>query len=271
MSEALKQDDNKLSEIDHWSERWEGQTIPEKDVAFDLNYIGFKEAHQILTSILEKDSSKTVLEIGSFPGSYMWYFNHVFGYQPYGVEYVEWCCEASRHYMKAKNIDATIYHADFFEFSDSDKIKEKYDVVSSFGFVEHFDDTADVVLRHARLTKKEGHVVIMIPNHSGFYGRLLKWISPEKHKIHNLMDYERLVQPVLDDDRLDLVYGGYIGHLGLWNVSLYSSLEKKSPLLRKIVRAPMWCLEQLAHYSVPNNKVTSPMACIVVKVKEDIN
>ncbi len=248
MSDLLQinNDENKLSDEEHWSSRWEGQTIPEKDISFDLNYIAFKEAHQVLTSILEKDSLKTVLEVGSFPGSYMWYFNHVFGYKPYGVEYVEWCCEAARHYLKTQKIDATVYHADFFSFSAFENIQQKYDVVTSFGFVEHFEDTKDVVLRHARLTKKNGHVVIMIPNHSGIYGYLLKLICPEKHKIHNLMDYDRLVAPILEDERLELVKGGYLGHLGFWNISLYSSLEKKSSTLRKLVRAPLWCLSKKA-------------------------
>ena len=79
---------------------------------------------------------------------------------------------------------------DFFSF-DSDI---KYDIVCSFGFVEHFEDTEPVLRRHCHLVKPGGRLLITMPNFLGLNGLLHKWFDPENYNKHNLkaMDLNRL-------------------------------------------------------------------------------
>lgn len=72
--------------------------------------------------------------------------------------------------------------ADFFNF-DTDK---QYDIVFSIGFIEHFDDTKDVIERHVRLLSDEGNLLIVLPNFRGLNGLVQYLFDRKNFKVHNL-------------------------------------------------------------------------------------
>ena len=80
--------------------------------------------------------------------------------------------------------------SDFFEFK-SDK---KYDIAFSYGFVEHFEDTKDVIARHIDLVSKNGQLLMLIPNFLGLNGMIQYRFDKQNLEAHNLkaMDIDYL-------------------------------------------------------------------------------
>jgi len=72
--------------------------------------------------------------------------------------------------------------SDFFSFESTDK----YDIVFSLGFIEHFENTKDVIERHIKLLSDIGNLLIILPNLRGLNG-FIQWLFDRKNlRIHNL-------------------------------------------------------------------------------------
>ena len=250
---------NKLATKNYWSEEW-GLSKPL--LTFNPNLTFFKEIHKELEKHLPKDDTKTCLEIGCYPGTYMWYFNHFFKYKISGIEYLDNYIEKCRANMSSLNVDAEIIHADLFEYTAP---HNGWDVVASFGFIEHFKDTELVIKKHLDMVKPGGYLVLVIPNHAGFNGKILKAIDPKRYKIHNHMSYEQMKNDLLKNRNVKILKGGYMGHIGFWNCALYDYLGKKGKLVYLAARAPLYILEKIGQYIVPNSKTFSPNSVIIAK------
>jgi SAM-dependent methyltransferase len=74
-----------------------------------------------------------------------------------------------------------IVQADFLTW----KPGRQYDVVASFGFIEHFEDPADIVARHFALTKPGGYVVLEMPNFARGQKLLNSVFNPQTIKACN--------------------------------------------------------------------------------------
>lgn len=129
---------NLLTDREFWQEYWknhEYQKIPAK--------VPFKKF------LSRFDGANSFIEIGGFPGVFAAYF-YKKGVKD--VSLLDFYIDKSmvNKFEEINNIpQGTIscIESDFFKF-ETDK---KYDMVFSFGFIEHFKDTKDVVQRHANL------------------------------------------------------------------------------------------------------------------------
>jgi len=193
----------------------------------------------------------------------MWYFNAVFGYQVSGLEYIGWCCDKTRELLKGEGIKSDVIQGDLFTWQPESP-EARWDVVASFGLIEHFDDTATVIRKHLDLLKPGGHLVIGIPIHSGIYGRILKSIDIEEYAIHNHMNYNDMVRALDGTGEAQIVAGGYCGRIGFWNTGLYTRMRKKGKIAYTLARAPFWALERLGRI-LPNTKTLSPNALVVAR------
>jgi SAM-dependent methyltransferase len=182
------------------------------------------------------------------------------------MEYVDWCCEETRGNLANAGIPGDVIHADLFDYQlESDE--QGWDVVCSFGLVEHFSDTREVVQKHLDLVRPGGLIALTIPNHSGINGPLMKVINRKQHAAHNLMSYEDLEAGVIATENADVVAGGYLGRLGFWNVGLYPRIAGTGyayPLLR----APFYLAEKAGRI-LPNTKLFSPNAAIIARKRSD--
>lgn len=57
---------------------------------------------------------------------------------------------------------------DFFS-PTLDRLAATFDLVASFGFVEHFADPLPVIKRHIEFFRPKGNVAVVIPNLQGIY------------------------------------------------------------------------------------------------------
>jgi len=64
---------------------------------------------------------------------------------------------------------------------------QQYDVVCSFGFIEHFKDLDEVLIKHIQLAKEGGSIMVDVPNlKSPLYYLLYSIFEPEVLKNHEL-------------------------------------------------------------------------------------
>lgn len=146
----------------------------------------------LMAQSLPKAEQLKVLEVGSAPGEHLLLFHQKFGYSPYGIEYTEAGAEANRRLFAQHDIDvAQVICADVFSPMVAERYAGYFDVVSSFGFVEHFTDVRPVIQCHLELLKEGGWLVVQIPRLSGFNYWLAWLFNRETLPMHNLHIMER--------------------------------------------------------------------------------
>jgi len=221
----------------------------------------FRDIHRLLKRHLRTDTAIRFLEVGCYPGTYLWYFNKYFGYHVEGIEYLEDCARRCAEHMRELKTPATVRHGDLFSETG------QWDVVCSVGLVEHFNDVRAVIDRHLDLVRSGGWLVLIIPNHAGINGAVLKMIDRKKYDIHNHMAYETMEAAVSESGRAEIIEGGYYGRIGFWSSGLYEKVKPMGKLLYFLVRAALDVIERAAQYVMPNTKLFAPHCALIARKK----
>ncbi len=183
----------------------------------------------------------TVIEIGSAPGRELITVHRKFGYVPYGVEYTENGVKANRNLFLIHGIDPeNVIHADFFDRGFQEAYCERFDVVMSHGFIEHFTDLNGVIAGHVNLLKPGGLLLITIPNLRGFNWPVSRFFSKRPLKAHNqaIIKKKKLLF-YCDREELAVLRCKYIGTL---NFGITCERDDNTPkqflmdLLKKLQR-----------------------------------
>jgi SAM-dependent methyltransferase len=168
-----------LTEREFWEEEYIWTDVqlparPDPDFSFDRALMTAFARHAA------PRAGESVLEIGCAPAKWLVHLAERYGADVQGVEYSAKGADISRANLAACGVEGTIHTADFFAFET-----EPVDVVVSLGFIEHFDDTADVFARHVALVKPGGRLVIGVPNFRGVNGMLQRFGDAPYLALHN--------------------------------------------------------------------------------------
>lgn len=158
----------------------------------------------------------TLMEVGCGRSQLLPYFATRFGLKVAGLDYSEVGCDMARRILARENVTGDIHCGDLWTY---DRFPAPgYDVVFSFGLVEHFEDTANIVRGLARFARPGGRVLTLIPNMRGAVGVLQKVLSREIYDIHVPLSVEMLIQGHLDAG-LTIESSGYLlpAHFGVCN------------------------------------------------------
>ena len=259
----------RLSKKEQWESRW--SRANKSKLAFDPEQPLFRETHRILHNYLPQTDNGKFLEVGAYPGKYLWYFHKYFGYEPWGVEYVESCAHQAQEMLDSAKIPAHIIVEDFFNLDSDQYIEGKgWDLVASFGFVEHFDEPEAAVSKHLEVTRPGGMVVVSVPNHAGWNGKIMRYIDKDKWKQHNCMSLNDLVEAFNKAGHNKILFSGHAGHIGFWNACVYENAKEIMGKLYPLLRAPLWSIEKLGQWVVPNNKYSSPEILVIAKKLDEL-
>lgn len=133
-----------------------------------------------------------LLEVGCARSAWLPYFRREFGFRVAGLDYSEIGCRQARAVLARAGVEGEIVLGDLFD--PPDRILGAFDVVVSFGVVEHFDDTAAALRAMARLLRPEGLLFVNIPNLAGVLGPLQRLLHRETYELHVPMDREALAR-----------------------------------------------------------------------------
>jgi 2-polyprenyl-3-methyl-5-hydroxy-6-metoxy-1,4-benzoquinol methylase len=157
-------------------------------------------------------SRADVLELGCAPGTML---QRIHRLQPKlrlsGVDYAEEGCRTTAATLKSMGLPANVYHGDV----RTTQLSTQFDVVMSFGLIEHFDDPAEIIRCHSRFCRPGGTVAITVPN---FTSPIVKALSsrfcPDNLAIHNLqiMNQAALRSAFQTAGLSDISVGGDGGH-----------------------------------------------------------
>ena len=108
---------------------------------------------------------KTVFEVGCFPGGYLAYFGSK-GLELNGIDLSNRVLTDLIPFYKSQQLKTGILQqGNFFEFD----VGKGFDLVCSFGFVEHFEQWQQVVKKHVALLNMGGYMIITAPNFRGAF------------------------------------------------------------------------------------------------------
>ena len=193
--------DNLLTDRQFWVNYWESKTG--LSVNIPANYLFHKE----LASIITTQNVKTAIELGGFPGYYAIYLKKYRQMQTTLLDYFIHQGLVNQLLEKngLQNGDINIIEADLFNYTPA----EQYDMVLSFGLIEHFSDTKSIIKTHLAFLKPGGTLFITLPNFTGVNGWVQRKFDRENYDKH----YIESMNPALLAD--------YCRKLGLKNVEAY--------------------------------------------------
>lgn len=158
------------------------------------------------------------LELGCAPGQCSAALSESTDWNVYGIDYSD-DADLFPKTLSVVGKEATVYKQDIFE----KKLDKKFDIVCSFGLVEHFRGklSEDIYEIHDHYTKNGGYIAIEMPNMTGFH---YFW-----HYIFDRPDLDNHNVDVMQIGALDWfvergyepIYRDYVGVLRLWGNSGY--------------------------------------------------
>ena len=204
-------------------------------------------------------------EVGCYPGDFLAYLCRKFGYRANGIDRTPFVKDRLPAFLRTAGICVgKLFCGDFF----ATEFRDRYDVVCSFGFIEHFTDFAEAIEKHVSLVKPGGFLVMSCPN----FRRLqyvLHWaIDRENLRRHVLSAMDlRVWNRVLRRRNMQILHAGYYGKIGFWH-------ENAAPnaVQRKIISFATRASLALATQITKPNRFASPyMICICQKPNREHN
>jgi hypothetical protein len=160
--------------------------------------------------------------------------------------------------LRRAGVPGQVVEADLF--SPPTSLHHAFDVVVSFGVVEHFTNTSACVAAMARFLKPGGCMITEIPNLAGLGGKLQRIACPDILSVHVVMSARDLEQAHLDAG-LHVDSCGYLINGGFSNLNF--SCRHAGPGFQVISRLPMMLTSpfiamEATRFSTPPNRLTSP-------------
>lgn len=173
---------------------------------------------------------KTCLEIGYYPGKFLAVFGEK-GYVLNGIDFFTESQNSSILWLKKCGYNiGSFYKSDLWDF----KVSESYDIVCSFGLIEHFKNWKEVLNKHIELTKTAGTIMIDVPNLNSFLYRFLyKLFEPRVLKNHesSAMNISNICH-VFKENKCDIKKADYFGYFYFRFVTRH---DKISVIVSKII------------------------------------
>jgi len=179
-----------LTDVDFWESCWNQFNLP---CELDWNS-SFDRCLGVAIKENLPSASGKVLEVGCAPGKWLAFMAREFDLRPSGVEYSESGIRLTRENFRLLGIKPDeIIAGDFFKVNPS----PQFDVVMSFGFIEHFHDVDAVISLHLKWLKPGGKLILGLPNFRGIYFPIQYVLDKKILAKHNLgimnLEYFRVV------------------------------------------------------------------------------
>ena len=178
-------------------------------------------------------AGRTLLEVGCAQSSWLPYFHRVHGLRVVGIDYSPTGCDMARRLLEEAGVPGDIRERDLF--AESPDLDGSADYLFSLGFIEHFEDTVDVLRRMRRILKPGGRILTIVPNFAGWLGTVQKFVHPDVYRMHVILDRS-------DVDRAHrqagfaTVESGYLGSIASEVVKYPEASTLRLRILRKVLK-----------------------------------
>lgn len=131
-----------------------------------------------------KKEDVKICEIGFGDGKLLKKIADRFNYDPWGIEYSKEAVQTAE-----KEVHGIL--GDIFDETLANQYKEKFDIVFSYGFIEHIIPPEKAVQAHLNVLKPGGLLVLQIPRFKKFNWLKAKLFRPDLLPLHNLTIMEQ--------------------------------------------------------------------------------
>ena len=191
----------KYSDSKFWNEYWKQEKRESEDFIFE----------NLLNKIIQWKKVHSYMEIGGAPGSIMSFMAKVHNMDVSTVDFCDW--KILNGFLKKQGLkNYKIYNEDFSNFN-VEKHNKQYDMVASWGFVEHFDlETSGLFIQKQKaLVADDGYLIVELPNIRGLNWLIYRVFNNALLKIHNTktMDLKFINSEILKGNEFKILYSNY--------------------------------------------------------------
>ncbi len=154
------------------------------------------------------------LELGCFPGRYLAAIGQR-GHELHGIDRTPRVLTDLPRWLESIGCRTGSFRQDdVFEHA----FERQYDIVCSFGLIEHFEDWASLVRIHAKLVAAGGLLLLTTPNFRGGVQRFLHgWLDGDNLREHNCAamapaKWSELIDPM----GFEVLFQGHFGAFDFW-------------------------------------------------------
>ncbi|QKJ30431.1 class I SAM-dependent methyltransferase [Mucilaginibacter mali] len=195
-------------------------------------------------------------EIGCYPAQFLC----VLGDMGYTLNGVDATPRVAALPVALANLGYTTGKFENNRFEDLDKVK--YDVVASFGFIEHFTNWPAVIKAHTEFLKPGGYLIITTPNFKGLfqylYHRLVDNPNLERHVVSSMSP--RKWKKQLERAGMTVIASGYTGNF-FWDEA------QRNSIFYRVVKRAFTRIFKLVNSIAPNHPSIGSYCYIVAKSK----
>ena len=247
-----------LTKKQHWDQNY----VSRKEIV-DLNFDWRDHTNHLIVKRIEEIGldGKSVLEIGAGDSPWLLYFAKKYpGSRFAGLDYSKAGCErlAERAAAICETTTIDIYHQDMFATESA--LHGRFDLVLSFGVVEHFTELSHALLAKREYLKDKGLMFSLIPNMAGTIGYFTKLFNRKIYEMHNPHDWHSFLEGHREAG-LTVISSGYLGSI---NFGVLSSCFEKHEgfswhiyvFLTRLTKA-LWLVENKLG-DLPRGRMFSP-------------
>jgi 2-polyprenyl-3-methyl-5-hydroxy-6-metoxy-1,4-benzoquinol methylase len=177
----------KLSDKEHWEAVCALHNLPRENARGTYNY---RVTMDFVAAYLKGAGYRTFMEIGCAASAWLPYFAREYGYSVSGLDYSETGCRLAEENLRLLGLKYDeIVCADIFEWGPG----KKYDVIFSYGVIEHFDDPGKILGICREHLRENGLLITVVPNFNGLMGFLNEAAAPDIYRMHKVLTREQLV------------------------------------------------------------------------------
>jgi SAM-dependent methyltransferase len=266
--------DSDRAGLHYWNDLWKGASIPR---AVDPNRPGLwhaphRQFHRFYVNHLlpgVPTRGKRLLEIGAARSEWLPYFAKTWGFCVTGLDYSLSGAEQCREVLLVEGIRGHVVCADFRD--PPEDMIGAFDVVTSFGVIEHFDNTERALGDAAAFLRPGGILLTVIPNMNGIIGALQKSWNQPVYDIHVALDRYAL----LDAHRnagLKVKRCEYLITLPLGVANLHGLPENRRTHIKRfthywmqVASASIWWVEERLFAVAPGRQLAGYVICVAQK------
>lgn len=255
---------NDIAGRDYWNEAWADRKIASPINPHNnslKNYVNIR-FHNIFRRVLSNYlAGAKLLEIGCAGSAWLPYFALEFGFEVTGIDYSDVGCLQARDLLAQAGVDGKVHQADMFDVPDI--MRNAFDVVITFGVIEHFTDTASCLKTLSSYCKPGGTLISIIPNMHGINGILQKATNKEVFSVHKVLSAEELTR-FCTEAELETICSEYLpffnpGAVNIGFAKPHTMMEFVMVYLRKVLTAfamIIWSAEKVLR-PIDGNRLTS--------------
>lgn len=227
---------------DHWDQSWQRMNLPRINDSKLLT-----QYHEIFTTYLNgRKERPDYLEIGCAASAWMPYFHKYQGCNVFGFDYSAGGVELARRNLELQGISGQVVIGDLLT---QDRIFDRqFDVVASYGFVEHFRRPDEIIKKMSSYLKSNGLFITGIPNLNGIFGDVLRCFRRDLFQIHNPMSLESLIEHHKNAGLIPCPDSSYIGGLDLKMLASAIVRDNWPRLVRAGIATTIHHLNRLAYF-----------------------